>query len=518
MVHSTVTQLCFLITHVIFLKPHISAKVVEPSQKSFAWGPGLRPSSLVLPVRYFFIQAVDSAGQNLTGQSIPPPFQLTVQPRSGHCGIFSELLDRKDGTYIARFRVYESCRGLRLEVRLHNGQHIQGSPWLIEETVLHSNCDCPLTLDEWKEAASCPAAIPQIDRDVNQFSHEIPIDVTAHFHKLSATYHPQSASFCHYVMKSGQLYRKCFGEHVGFAIFMDTILLFLMRRAKLSDVNFISNLGDYPLSSRAARGGSIKAPVFSWCGSMDSFDIVMPTYDITESSLTGMDRVTLDMLSVQATQTPIWPEKIPKAFWRGRDARQERLYLVEIARNHSDIMDAALTNFFFFRDQEEQFGPKAPHVDFFQFFQYKYQINLDGTVAAYRFPYLLAGDGLIFKQESPYYEHFYPDLAPWQHYIPVRRDLSDLVERINWAREHDAEAWNISRSGAEFARTNLLPHNVFCYYTLLLEKWTKFALPIREVPRGYEVVQQTEGPAVSCDCAAEMKDFVRPFGSSKNEL
>lgn len=71
--------------------------------------------------------------------------------------------------------------------------------------------------------------------------------------------------------------------------------------------------------------------------------------------------------------------------------------------------------------------------------QYKYQINIDGTVAAYRLPYLLAGDSVVLKQDSSYYEHFYNELQPWEHYIPIRADLGDLLEKIQWAREHDEE-------------------------------------------------------------------------------
>ena len=71
--------------------------------------------------------------------------------------------------------------------------------------------------------------------------------------------------------------------------------------------------------------------------------------------------------------------------------------------------------------------------------QYKYQLNVDGTVAAYRFPYLLAGDSLVLKQDSPFYEHFYNKLEPWKHYVPLKRDLSDVVEKVQWARDHDEE-------------------------------------------------------------------------------
>ena len=73
------------------------------------------------------------------------------------------------------------------------------------------------------------------------------------------------------------------------------------------------------------------------------------------------------------------------------------------------------------------------------FYQYKYQITLDGTVAAYRLPYILAGDALVLKQDSEYYEHFYKDLEPWVHYVPIKRDLSDLLEKLKWAKSHDSE-------------------------------------------------------------------------------
>ena len=71
--------------------------------------------------------------------------------------------------------------------------------------------------------------------------------------------------------------------------------------------------------------------------------------------------------------------------------------------------------------------------------QYKYQLNIDGTVAAYRMPYLLAGDATVLKQDSEYYEHFYKDMTPWVHYVPFKRDLSDLEERIIWLKNHDKE-------------------------------------------------------------------------------
>lgn len=71
------------------------------------------------------------------------------------------------------------------------------------------------------------------------------------------------------------------------------------------------------------------------------------------------------------------------------------------------------------------------------FLQYKYQINIDGTVAAYRLPYLLIGDSVVIKQDSEYYEHFYHQLEPYKHYIPMKSDLSDIVELVQWLIGND---------------------------------------------------------------------------------
>lgn len=86
---------------------------------------------------------------------------------------------------------------------------------------------------------------------------------------------------------SFQVYRKCYGQHVGFNMFMDNILLSLTRKAHLPDLEFIMNLGDWPLIKKDVKP---MIPIFSWCGSTQTADIVLPTYDITEASLECMGR------------------------------------------------------------------------------------------------------------------------------------------------------------------------------------------------------------------------------------
>merc|ERR1719491_399255 len=158
--------------------------------------------------------------------------------------------------------------------------------------------------------------------------------------------------------------------------------------------------------------------MFSWCGSSSTHDLVFPTYEVTEASIECMGRQSLDVLAAMGRNRVPWGEKVEKVFWRGRDSRRERLDLVRMAQENPDHINASITAFFFFRDQEAALG-RAPYTSFFDFFDHKYQLNIDGTVAAYRLPYLLAGNSVVFKQDSEYYEHFYSALEPWVHFIPV---------------------------------------------------------------------------------------------------
>ncbi|KOX68553.1 KDEL motif-containing protein 1 [Melipona quadrifasciata] len=402
---------------------------INPSE-TIIWGSGLKPDKITMRARYIFLQLVDLQGKNLTkspGKNIVNIYTSGVTSTGHSCRISTQILDCKDGRPI-----YEE------------------------------ECYCPnLSINSWLENLGCPKSYKQIHDDLAPFTN---VDFDKMRENIVRTYdRPGSISLCHYVIQSNKIFRECHGRYVGFKIFMDSILLSVTRKVLLPDIEFFVNLGDWPLVPKENKS----YPIFSWCGSFDTKDIVMPTYDITESSLEGMSRVMLDMLSVQGNTDTLWEEKIEKIFWRGRDSRRERLDLIDISRKYPDL------------------------------FNYKYQLNIDGTVAAYRFPYLLAGDALVFKQESKYYEFFYNSLVPGKHYIPIKRDLSNLVEKIMWAKKHDLEALQITRSARQFARDNLLPHNVLCYHVVLFHEWSKRLKSKVKVLHNMEEVVQ---PEHSCEC------------------
>jgi hypothetical protein len=72
------------------------------------------------------------------------------------------------------------------------------------------------------------------------------------------------------------------------------------------------------------------------------------------------------------------------------------------------------------------------------------------------------------------FNEFFNDwLRPYEHYIPVRPDLSDLVEKIEWAQNHDGEARAIQARGQEMARRVMTDAQNDCYFFALLLEWAQ---------------------------------------------
>lgn len=267
-----------------------------------------------------------------------------------------------------RYTIADWCDNLEINVQ-YNNTHVAQSPYLMRNKVYSERCYCPQELNLWLLNNDCAAFTEdkQISWDLHSFKR---VNFSAIRANLLKRYNaPESISLCHYVVKNQQIWRTCYGKYTGFKMFMDATLSALARVVLLPDMEFYLNLGDWPLSK---KGGQQRTsgpyPIFSWCGSDDTYDITLPTYDITESTIENMGRVMLDMLSVQKDEYS-WESKDEKAFFRGRDSRRERLDLIELARKYPDAINASITNFFFFRNEEHKYGPKVPHISFMDFFK-----------------------------------------------------------------------------------------------------------------------------------------------------
>jgi hypothetical protein len=83
--------------------------------------------------------------------------------------------------------------------------------------------------------------------------------------------------------------------------------------------------------------------------------------------------------------------------------------------------------------------------------RFRFVIDIGGNGYSGRLKYLLFSRRALLLVERPYVEFFHNDLVAWEHYIPVKRDLSDLMERVQWAFDHPEACDTMARAALAFA-------------------------------------------------------------------
>lgn len=106
--------------------------------------------------------------------------------------------------------------------------------------------------------------------------------------------------------------------------------------------------------------------------------------------------------------------------------------------------------------------------------KYKYLLDLEGNGGkSTRLKFLMFSNRPIFMQERAMKEYWMWDLVPFVHYIPIKKDLSDLKEKILWANSHDEECKRIADNALNFAKNNLKRKNA-------IDRISKILLNMRE--------------------------------------
>lgn len=80
--------------------------------------------------------------------------------------------------------------------------------------------------------------------------------------------------------------------------------------------------------------------------------------------------------------------------------------------------------------------PGMPERDFMK---YRAIFDLDGNFWSQRFGSLLCSNSVVLKVEPKWVDYFHSTLEPWKHYIPVKGDLSDVVDRVKFAVSDDKD-------------------------------------------------------------------------------
>jgi hypothetical protein len=211
------------------------------------------------------------------------------------------------------------------------------------------------------------------------------------------------------------------------------------------------------------------APILSGSSTKMHADIPFPTYEDWARATyqkTGLVFPNACREYPDVKPTP-WTEKIEKAVFRGATTgsgvtsdTNQRLKALEMGVKHKGLLDVGITKWNlrprklegspYFQTIERSNYNRANRLNLQEQSRYKYILTLEGHVAAYRLSYELLSGSVVLLAESQWQMWYYPFLKPYEHYVPVKEDLGDLLSQIEWCKANDAKCQQIAKNARAF--------------------------------------------------------------------
>jgi Glycosyl transferase family 90 len=249
------------------------------------------------------------------------------------------------------------------------------------------------------------------------------------------------------------------------------------------DFDFVVNLGDYPV-----RG----APIFSRWVKPGDHNIQFPSdlmWELDPTVSLHDSDVRSDRLFDSAALTRPWNDRASMLFWRGTATGMyesrfrlirlralarlpigrgvTRLDLCRIAASNPDVIDAAVVGWQQLSDgvaailrTRYRHGPPVPRS---RFLEHRFVINVDGNVATSSFLTFLGSGSAIVRQATPYSDWCSHRLHSGEHFVPIARDLSDLVTTAHQCLADPGNGGRISENGRAFAERYLTGQSIDFY-------------------------------------------------------
>lgn len=143
-------------------------------------------------------------------------------------------------------------------------------------------------------------------------------------------------------------------------------------------------------------------------------------------------------------------------------SRSPRLQVVAWSYHNPNLLDAKISSLRWIKRHpywekravnglDKLFPSESSSIPPEQYYtQYQVAVVLGGIGAAFRLSIHLSTETAVVLQEWEFKEWFTPMMKPFEHYIPLAEDLSDLDETMHWIAEHPTEVRDIARNGREF--------------------------------------------------------------------
>lgn len=146
-----------------------------------------------------------------------------------------------------------------------------------------------------------------------------------------------------------------------------------------------------------------------------------------------------------------------KLFWIG-NPRTQPLRLKLLALGNANRNRLMIIPMDWLRDFPRGRKHRSTHyVSLEEHSHYKYLIDCGANGYSGRLKFLLHTNRPLFivDRQDDKKEYFHDELVPFQHFIPVKEDLSDLLEMLTWADQNYDQARLIAANAKKFAMERL---------------------------------------------------------------
>jgi hypothetical protein len=101
---------------------------------------------------------------------------------------------------------------------------------------------------------------------------------------------------------------------------------------------------------------------------------------------------------------------------------------------------------------------------------YSILIDVEGNGFSARVKHLLWSHRPLLLVDRPHKEYYYEYLIEWEHYIPVKRDLSDLIEKTKWCIDNYDKAKIIAENAYQFSKVYLTREACYKQWDKIINK------------------------------------------------
>jgi hypothetical protein len=101
--------------------------------------------------------------------------------------------------------------------------------------------------------------------------------------------------------------------------------------------------------------------------------------------------------------------------------------------------------------------------------KYSILIDIEGVGYSGRLKHLLWSHRPLLIVDRPHKEYFFEHLNEWKHYIPVKRDLSDLLEKSLWCLQNYDKALHIAENAYQFSKLYLTREACYTQWNYIIK-------------------------------------------------